>query len=140
FPASEKLMYLSGQPLHVITFELCRRFREAFKDPLPISFSAGVDARNFADCVAAGMVPVTTCTDLLRPGGYARLPKYLDNLRDRMKARGAANVADFIFAEAGMAERGPQALHQACLRNHAQAAARVMKDPRYAAAQNSAVP
>ena len=49
------------------------RWREAFGDGLQISFSAGVDAHNVADCVAAGLVPVTTCTDLLRAGGYGRL-------------------------------------------------------------------
>lgn len=145
FPASEKVMYLSGQPLHVITFELCRRFRQAFGESLPISFSAGVDGRNFADCVAAGFVPVTTCTDLLRPGGYGRLPRYLDNLAARMKARGVANVPDFILAESGRSERvghegAEDLLHTASLENHAAAAKRVLTDPRYAAAQNSAVP
>jgi len=130
FPASEKVMYLSGAPLHVITFELCRRFREAYAAPLPISFSAGVDARNFPDCVAAGMTPVTTCTDLLKPGGYARLPKYLDQLAARMKARGVSTVQDFIQAEPG----------GNALANHSAAAAKVAQDKRYAAAQNSAAP
>lgn len=144
FPASEQVMYLSGAPLHVLTFELCRRFREAFGDELPISFSAGVDAKNFTDCVAAGFAPVTTCTDLLKPGGYARLPKYLDQLQARMKARGVTNVPDFVMAEAGMPERGAAItstlLHQASLENHRAAAARVVEDKRYGAAQNSAVP
>ena len=31
-----------------------------------MSFSAGVDAENFADTVACGFAPVTTCTDLLQ--------------------------------------------------------------------------
>ncbi len=66
-------MYLSGAPLHVLTLHLVERFRRARPD-LPISFSAGVDGRNFPDCVALGFTPVTVCTDLLRPGGYARLP------------------------------------------------------------------
>ncbi|HLL54025.1 MAG TPA: hypothetical protein VK447_10785 [Myxococcaceae bacterium] len=148
FPASEKVMYLSGTPLHALTFELCRKFRDAFGEPLPISFSAGVDSRNFADCVAAGMVPITTCTDLLKPGGYGRLPKYLDALATRMKARGVTNVPDFILAEAGRAERTasvspdalPALLHQASLANHTQAAAKVLGDARYTAKNNSAVP
>ena len=38
---------------------------------------AGLDARNMPRAVAMNFVPVTTCTDLLRPGGYARLVKYL---------------------------------------------------------------
>lgn len=148
FPSTEKLMYLSGAPLHVLTFELCRRFREAFGAPLPISFSAGVDSRNYADCVASGFVPVTTCTDLLKPGGYGRLPRYLDNLASRMRERGVSNVADFILAESGRTERASDlsaeslasALHRASLQNHAAAARRVLADPRYTAANNSAVP
>ena len=52
---------------------------------MPISFSAGVDNQNFPDCVALGFTPVTTCTDLLRPGGYGRLPKYLERLEERMR-------------------------------------------------------
>jgi putative selenate reductase len=135
FPSSEKLMYLSGAPLHVLTFELCRRFREAYREPLPISFSAGVDGKNFPDCVAAGFTPVTTCTDLLKPGGYGRLPKYLDQLAARMRAGGAKTVGEFILAEAGVGD-----LHAASLRNHQAAAQRVLADPRYKAKQNSAVP
>lgn len=148
FPATEKVMYLSGTPLHALTFELCRRFREAFGEPLPISFSAGVDSRNFADCVAAGMVPITTCTDLLKPGGYGRLPRYLEALATRMREKGAANVPDFILAQAGRPERVataapeklPGLLHQAALANHAAAAAKVLEDPRYAGKNNRAVP
>ncbi len=148
FPSSEKVMYLSGAPLHVLTFELCRRFREAFGEALPISFSAGVDSRNYADCVACGFVPVTTCTDLLKPGGYGRLPRYLDSLVSRMKAKSVFNVADFILAESGRSERVssapaeslPELLVQASMENHASAARRVLADPRYTAAHNSAVP
>jgi putative selenate reductase len=148
FPASEKVMYLSGAPLHVLTLELCRRFREAYRDPLPISFSAGVDSRNYPDCVACGFVPVTTCTDLLKPGGYARLPRYLDNLASRMRARGVETIADLVLAESNRAERaaGPEpfhlsgVLHQASLENHAAAAQRALSDPRYRAANNRAIP
>ena len=77
-------MYLSGPPLHVITLALVERFRRA-RPAVPLSFSAGVDNRNFADCVALGLAPVTVCTDLLKPGGYGRLPKYLENLEERMR-------------------------------------------------------
>ncbi|KAF0193344.1 MAG: hypothetical protein FD167_5996 [bacterium] len=71
---SDQDMYLSGAPLHVITLNLLKKFREAVGPDLPISFSAGVEQANFPDCVSQGFVPVTTCTDLLRPGGYGRLP------------------------------------------------------------------
>jgi putative selenate reductase len=95
FPATEAVHYLSGQPLHVITLSLVERFRRA-RPGIPISFSAGVDKRNFPDCVALGLIPVTTCTDLLRPGGYGRLPQYLDNLEERMRDLGVTTVGDFV--------------------------------------------
>jgi putative selenate reductase len=65
----ERVQYLYGQPLHALHAALALRWREAFGAGLAISFAAGVDAQNAADCVAAGLVPVTTCTDLLRAGG-----------------------------------------------------------------------
>jgi putative selenate reductase len=96
FPSGEAVMYLSGAPLHVITLNLVERVRRA-RPELPLSFSAGVDARNFADCVAMGLAPVTVCTDLLKPGGYGRLPKYLENLEQRMRRMGVRTVRDFVF-------------------------------------------
>ncbi len=91
----DKIQYLSGQPLHVLHLALVDEWRKAFGADFPISFSAGVDANNFADCVAVGLVPVTTCTDLLRPGGYGRLPQYLVNLEQKMKAAGAVTIKEF---------------------------------------------
>ena len=88
-------MYLSGPPLHVITLGLVERVRRA-RPEVPLSFSAGVDNRNFADCVALGLAPVTVCTDLLKPGGYGRLPKYLENLEERMRGLGVRNVPDYV--------------------------------------------
>ena len=68
FQPTEKIMYLSGAPLHVITLTLAGEFRKAVGAAFPISFSAGVDRKNFANLVACGIVPVTTCTDLLEDG------------------------------------------------------------------------
>ena len=104
FPRSEQVMYLSGAPLHVITMQLVQRYRRA-RPQVPISFSAGVDNQNFPDCVALGFTPITTCTDLLRPGGYGRLPKYLENLEQRMRALGVRNVGDFVVKAHGQGER-----------------------------------
>ncbi len=103
FPAAEAVMYLSGAPLHVITLSLLERVRRA-RPGLPLSFSAGVDNRNFADCVALGLAPVTVCTDLLKPGGYGRLPKYLEQLGERMQAVGARTVGDFVIRACGRGE------------------------------------
>jgi putative selenate reductase len=92
----EPVQYLSGQPLHALHVALVQRWREVFGAGLQISFSAGVDAHNVADCVAAGLVPVTTCTDLLRAGGYGRLARYITNLEARMQAVGARTIPEFI--------------------------------------------
>ncbi len=99
FPPGEAVMYLSGLPLHVITLALLEKVRRARPD-VSLSFSAGVDNRNFADCVALGLAPVTTCTDLLKPGGYGRLPKYLENLEERMRAAGARTIEEYRRAAA----------------------------------------
>lgn len=120
FPASEEVMYLSGEPLHVITLSLVEQYRRA-RPEVPISFSAGVDSRNFADCAALGFTPITTCTDLLRPGGYGRLPKYLDNLEERMRALGVRTMGDYVVKACGQGEEairrvvGPSPLREAAL-------------------------
>jgi putative selenate reductase len=103
FPPGEAVMYLSGAPLHVITLSVVERFRRA-RPGVPLSFSAGVDNRNFPDCVALGLAPVTVCSDLLKPGGYSRLPKYLENLAERMRGAGARTVGDFVVAGCGKGE------------------------------------
>ena len=95
--------YLSGPPLHVIAMHLVQRFRHAFGAALPISFSAGIDRFNYPDAVRLGLKPVTVCTDLLKPGGYARLRGYADELTKRMNGRTMAEFAtgdidDYIAA------------------------------------------
>jgi putative selenate reductase len=103
FPAVESVMYLSGGPLHVITMALVDRYRRA-RPEVPISFSAGVDAQNYADCVALGFTPITTCTDLLKPGGYGRLPRYDALLAERMRALAAPRIGDFVLRAFGKGE------------------------------------
>ena len=97
FPAEESVMYLSGAPLHVMAVELVARFRRAFKDRFPISFSAGIDRKNFADATAIGLVPVTVCSDLLKPGGYGRCVTYYKNLSERMRRCGARDLDELII-------------------------------------------
>ena len=87
----------------MITLSLVERVRRA-RPEVPLSFSAGVDSRNFADCVALGLAPVTVCTDLLKPGGYGRLPKYLENLEERMRGLGVRTVGDYVVKACGTGE------------------------------------
>ena len=102
FPTqTDPYMYLSGQPLHVIAMHLMHRVREEVGFELPVSFSAGIDRRNFAAAVACGMVPVTTCTDLLRQGGYARLPHYLEKLAEEMRRCGVSSWEAYVLVARG---------------------------------------
>jgi putative selenate reductase len=104
FPAqSDPYMYLSGPPLHVISMNLMQRVREDVGFEFPVSFSAGIDARNVAAAVACGMVPVTTCTDLLRQGGYGRLPGYLRALSREMERVGVTSREAYVVSAHGNA-------------------------------------
>jgi putative selenate reductase len=73
FSANEKMMYLSGRPLHAITVNLAHRLAVEFDGALPMSFSAGASCYNAAHLLRAGMQTVTVCSDLLKTGGYLRL-------------------------------------------------------------------
>ena len=77
FSPDEKMMYLSGRPLHAITVNLAHKLAEEFGGELPMSFSAGASCYNAANLLKAGMQTITVCSDLLKTGGYLRLLDYI---------------------------------------------------------------
>lgn len=101
---TDEVMYMSGPPLHVLTMNLVKKFREKTGTRIPISFSAGIDAHNVANAVAMNFVPVTVCTDLLRPGGYARLAPYFEKLGAKMRELGVTRLPDFVVRYAGQGD------------------------------------
>ncbi len=101
----DEVMYMSGQPLYCIALSLGRKLRETLGDWLPISFSAGIDRGNFYKTEALGFVPVTTCTDLLRPEGYGRLYKYFEPLYEHMRKLGVGAIDDYIVKYGGAGRR-----------------------------------
>jgi putative selenate reductase len=103
----DDLMYMSGPALHVLTLNLVTKFRDHMGARFPISFSAGLNAQNMADMVAMDFVPVTTCTDLLKTGGYGRLHRYMNNLGTAMSSSGAKTIGEFVLLHAG---KGPEAV------------------------------
>ncbi|HUK66825.1 MAG TPA: putative selenate reductase subunit YgfK [Anaeromyxobacteraceae bacterium] len=112
FPPNEKTMYLSGRALHPLTLSLARKLIDATDGRIPVSFSGGADAENFPDLVADGLAPVTVCTDLLKPGGYARLQQYLENLEVAMVRAGADSLEAFVHASSkGLGARSNLARH-----------------------------
>jgi putative selenate reductase len=155
FTPDNKIQYLSGQPLYVITLTLTDIFRQAVGPQVPISFSAGIDQANFPHAVACGFVPVTVSTDLLRIGGYGRISTYLQSLEKAMQAVGATNIDDYIlnaFGQKSAAEEKSAAyqtpdnrhpdttLACASALNTTVAAAKARADVRYRAEKNRKVP
>ncbi|HIE57722.1 MAG TPA: putative selenate reductase subunit YgfK, partial [Anaerolineales bacterium] len=109
-------MYMSGRALYPITMNLFNRLVHAFEGKLNVSYSAGADALNVTTILACGARPVTTASDLLKPGGYSRLLQYLENLEAEMRARGASNLDELAENKLGKLE---------------QAAAEALENPRY---------
>ena len=136
-PLPGREQYLSGEPLHVLSLTLGLRLREELGSSLPVSFSAGVDASNAVASVACGFVPVTSCTDLLRPGGYQRLHWQAEALARGVRESGAATVPEFIRSRAGAVG---MSVADASLVNHRRAVAQVMSAERYTAAKTGKPP
>ena len=140
FAPGEKVMYLSGQPLHVITLSLANEFRQQMGPATPISFSAGIDRKNISTAVACGFVPITTCTDLLKTGGYGRLSAYFQELAAAMATVGAQTIDDYVLDYYGQREAAGGDPVMAGFLNTPLVVAKTQADKRYHAAQNRGVP
>ncbi len=103
-------MYMSGRALYPLTMSLAASLSSDFDGNLPLSFSGGISAWNAAEVLSAGIRPLTLATDLLKPGGYARLKEIaeiaerhagawdatrVDPQRTRAAADSARSVASF---------------------------------------------
>lgn len=97
----EEVIYLSGPPLHVLAMQAMHRFRREVDAHFQISFSAGITKHNFVDAVRCHMKPITTCTDLLKTGGYTRLFAYLKNLQCAMEEQQVRDIDGLILNSAG---------------------------------------
>jgi putative selenate reductase len=101
FDPAEKMMYLSGRPLHAITVNLANDLAEEFEGELLMSFSAGANCFNAPALLASGIQTVTACSDLLKTGGYLRLKQYVENADGAFRRLGAESIDDFILKTAG---------------------------------------
>jgi putative selenate reductase len=100
FDAKEKMMYLSGPPLHALSVNVAERLSAAFDGDLLMSFSAGANCFNTPALLAAGMRTVTTCSDLLKTGGYLRLLDYIEHTDRALAEAGAGSIEAFILHSA----------------------------------------
>ena len=128
FSKKEKMMYLSGRPLQAITVNLAAKLAQEFRGDLLMSYAGGADCWNVADLLACGMTTITTSSDLLRPGGYARTLQYISETAATMARAGAKDLPAFILAKAGTKGGDVQA---AALANLVKYAGEVKKNPLY---------
>ncbi|MEE8340576.1 MAG: FAD-dependent oxidoreductase, partial [Candidatus Neomarinimicrobiota bacterium] len=110
-PKQEATTYLSGRALHPISINLAAQLQTEFDGQLDISFSAGADAFNITNILACNIKPVTTCTDVLKPGGYGRLTQYLENIRTEIRSIGAQNIDEYITVQSGKTDVVQSGLH-----------------------------
>ena len=129
FSPNEKMMYLSGRPLQAVTVNLAATLAREFSGDLRMSYAGGADCWNVADLLACGMNTVTASSDLLRPGGYARLLQYVAETDSALRAAGASNLPAWICAKAG-SPAGASA-KECALANLLAYADRVLEDPAY---------
>lgn len=66
-------MYMSGRALYPLAINLAAKISAVFDGQMPISFSGGISEHNVAAVFATGIKPVTMATEMLKPGGYARM-------------------------------------------------------------------
>jgi len=129
FSPDEKMMYLSGRPLQAVTVNLAATLAREFDGDLRMSYAGGADCWNVADLLACGMNTITASSDLLRPGGYARLLQYVSETDDALRAAGARNLPAWICAKAG--SPAAASVKECALANLLAYADRVLEDPAY---------
>ena len=128
FSPDQHRMYLSGRPLHALVVQLASRLVDAIDTELTVSFAGGADAFNVVDLLAAGLRPVTSCSDLLRPGGYLRLGQYLGNIAGAMDGVGATHLDELAMMTAARRDPAVKTLREAIRANLARYADCVLGD------------
>lgn len=104
-PKNEEMVYMSGRALHPISINLAAKLQQEFNGTLDISFSAGADCFNISDTLKCGLMPVTVCSDILKPGGYGRLSQYLDSIKADFAKVGAATIDEYMLKTSGKETR-----------------------------------
>jgi putative selenate reductase len=126
FPETEKMMYMSGRALHPLSVHLAEKLQRDFHGALDISFSGGADCFNIADLVRCGLSPVTVCSDLLKPGGYARLAQYVEALTEACLQHACTSLDELVLKTSGL-----QDIAAARMKNLAVCAPETLKNSAY---------
>ncbi len=95
FAKDQQQMYMSGRALHPLAVNLAAKIREDFPS-IDISFSAGADCYNIHKLLSCNLSPITISSDLLKPGGYARLSQYNEVLKDKLAEKKYKSITQLI--------------------------------------------
>ena len=82
-PGDER--YMSGRALLPISTRVAALLSEEFGGKLPVSYSGGATAFSVKDIFDTGIRPITLATDMLKPGGYARMKVMAERLDKESK-------------------------------------------------------
>ena len=91
-------MYMSGRALYPLAFQLFEKLMQEFNYDLNVSYSAGADALNVSNILVSGALTITVASDLLKPGGYANMVQYLEQIDSDMNDWGAKDLVEFASA------------------------------------------
>ncbi|MBR2282398.1 MAG: putative selenate reductase subunit YgfK, partial [Spirochaetales bacterium] len=83
-PGDER--YMSGRALLPISTTVASRLSDEFAGKLPVSYSGGCTLFSVKDIFETGIRPITMATDMLKPGGYARMARMAEKLENESKA------------------------------------------------------
>lgn len=121
----DKRMYLSGKALHPISINVALKLKNDVPN-LPVSFCGGVNAFNIADVLSCGLYPVTVCSDLLKPGGYARLTQYIEEIEKALEDCQRENLHEYVQGKSLQED-----FLQGAICNLKEYARRTLSDPAY---------
>ncbi|MFA7108600.1 MAG: putative selenate reductase subunit YgfK [Sphaerochaetaceae bacterium] len=85
-------MYMSGRALLPISVKVAAKLSRQFNGKLPVSYSGGANAFTALDLFETGIRPITLATDMLKPGGYARLRNLVEIVDKESKTFDAVDI------------------------------------------------
>lgn len=89
-PGDER--YMSGRALLPISTKVAAKLSAEFEGKLPVSYSGGCTVYSVQDIFDTGIRPITMATDMLKPGGYARMAQMADILEKNSKTWGKKDI------------------------------------------------
>ena len=102
-PGEEK--YMSGRALLPISTTVASRLSAEFDGKLPISYSGGCTIYSVKDIFDTGIRPITLATDMLKPGGYARMARMAEKLEKESKTWERKDIDPKAVTELSLASR-----------------------------------